>query len=155
MPGKHKNRRARRKPRPVQIRVKVVSVPAGVSHGEFLAGLDGAVVSKQLPDDWEVDIMWRNPTTQQGRSKDWQRGDWETVLTDSSPGFQTVVANAVDRQLGITPAAKRKASPTRKAPAKKKAKRKPTEKQVKAKRSAASRKGWITRRANAAKKGGA
>lgn len=153
MPGKHKNRK-RRKPRPIQVRIRRESLPRGVSPDEYWSTLREAASSGgELPDDWEVRIEWRNPTTKTGRSKDWQSNDFSQAIGESSAGFAMVVGNAIDQKisdLGIDAGPRRRKA---KKPAAKKAppKKKPLTKfEAAQKRSAASRKGWATRRAKAA-----
>jgi hypothetical protein len=160
VPGKHKNRK-RSRPRELQVKVHLaIPKQIGTEAAKVLLERNLASGYYGKAEDWGVDIEWKNPNTKVGRSREWQRGDWTTVLQDSSgsPGFAMAVRNALRAARGKAPL-KPKAKPEKQLPLfpkpKAKAKkRKPTEKQVKARRSAAARKGWKTRRANAAKKGG-
>lgn len=104
-----------------------------------------------------MEIAWRNPDTKAGRSKDWQHGEWSEVLNASTAGFKRVVTNVIKRYAGDDWGPAKKEPPAKKPPAKKAAKQKKTPvskpagtKKTKAslfqKRSAASKKGWETRR---------
>ena len=98
MPGKHKNRR---KPRPLNLKVHVVNLPEGTTKGEYLSALAEAVLTHELPDGYEVELSWKNPTTKKGRSREWQAGEFTEVLSDSaasSPGFAMAVSNAIAAQ---------------------------------------------------------
>lgn len=159
MPGKHKNRK-RNRPRRIQLSIKRLQIPAGVSNEESIKVMQRSLKSGDpLPEDWDVEISWRNPNTKVGRSKDWQSGEWSEVLQDSSgsPGFSRAVGNALRVAAG-QPIVKPKAD---KRQGNLFVKPKQTAKQTKAKpktaaavfskRSAAAKKGWATRRANQAK----
>lgn len=80
---------------PLELEIKNVSIPVGVTFRQYVDGLKGAIRSGRLPSGWKVDIAWRNPETKNGRSKNWQQGEWGEVLEASSQGFATALRNVL------------------------------------------------------------
>ncbi len=136
-------KRKKRGPNILEIKIRKVELPKGTTTAQYIAGLKRAVRTKELPEGWNVDIAWRNPNTLKGRTRNWQQGDWSTTLRESRRGFATVVNNVLRKFAGEQPTPRKKAAP-----------RKKTAAQVFKSRSAAAKKGWATRRANAAAKTG-
>ena len=103
------------------------------TRAKYLTGLKRAVRTGVMPEDWEVNLSWRNPDTKKGRTKEWQTGDFETVLAESNDGFRKAVMNILLKQGGeepLTPAqpvVKKKPAP---APAPKKKAKKPAKKKA-------------------------
>jgi hypothetical protein len=141
-------KRKGRRSNPLQINVHKVALPPGVTASEYFAGLKKAVKTKTLPDGWEVDIEWRNPATKQGATRNWQSGEWGDVLRNSRAGFATVLNRIIKAAAGDTSPepAKKKTKPAKK--------KKLPKSELKKRRSAASKKGWETRRRNAKGKQG-
>lgn len=144
-------RKARkRRSNPLQISIRKVSLPEGVTAPEYIAKLRKALRTKELPDGWEVDIAWRNPNTKKGRTKDWQQGSWGEVLQASRSGFATVVAKTLDtareRLTGQRPATVQRISAGKKAAQTRKVQKERMEALAKAKkRSDAAKKGARTK----------
>ena len=146
-----KKAKGRRRKNPLQLKIRPVSIPRGIATQEFLEVLHGAVRGGDLPDDWEVEISWRNPATKKGRSAHWQTNDFAQAISESSSGFATAVEHAIESKMEPGPA-RPKRKPTKKVPKKKAApaKSKQTKFERDVARSKAARKGWATRRAKAA-----
>jgi len=138
-----KKTRKKRGPNILEIKVRKVSLPKGTTARQYFAGLKKALRTQELPEGWEVDIAWRNPNTLKGRTKNWQQAEFTTALRESRKGFTTVVRKILAKHAGELPP----------APAKKKVDHpaKLTAAELKARRSAAAKKGWATRRARASK----
>jgi hypothetical protein len=83
--------------RRLQIKIRRIETPAGLTGKKYIAGLKRAVRTGELPEGWAVDVAWRNPDTKVGVSKDWQEGDFESVLSESSSGFKTAMMNILNR----------------------------------------------------------
>jgi len=156
-----KKARKKRGPNILEIKVRKVELPKGTTARQYFAGLKKALRTQELPEGWKVDLAWRNPNTIKGRTKNWQQAPFTTALRESRKGFTTVVRKILAKHAGELP------PPTKRAPAKDGLgwalplkKRTAAQKRVAAnqerveaqnryaQRSAASKKGWITRRAN-------
>lgn len=156
MPRKRRKKRGANR---LQIRIIKGELPAGVTTAEYVAGLRRAVRTKELPSGWNIQIAWRNPNTLQGRSKYWQEGDWEDVLSASRSGFATVVDRVLRSAEAQIPAedraeAKRKkrSEAAKKGAETKRKEKERTEKQAAAwRRSQAARKAAATRKAKGKK----
>jgi hypothetical protein len=90
-----------------------------------------SIGSGSLPEDWEIDLSWRNPETKKGRSANWQEGEFMEVVQSSSKGFTTVLKRILRQSL-----AKARREPLPRAKGKRR---------VFLGRSLANRKGWETR----------
>ncbi len=133
-----KKARKKRGPNILQIKIRKVELPPGTTARQYYAGLKKALRGGDLPEGWNVDLAWRNPHTIKGRTKDWQETDFSTAIRESRKGFATVVGKIINQHAAQLPPP----PPRKRAPA-------PAQvPDVKAKRSAASKKGWITRREN-------
>jgi hypothetical protein len=137
--------RQARGPNILEIKVRKVELPKGTTARQYFAGLKKALRTQELPEGWKVDIEWRNPNTIKGRTKNWQTAEFTKALRESRKGFTTVVKKILAKHAGELPP----------APAKKKAAAAPAQAELfapsaKEKRSAASKKGWATRRAKKA-----
>lgn len=151
----------RKKPRRIEVNISKISIPEGTTRKQYFQTLKRGLSDGELPDGWEIDIAWRNPDTKVGRSKDWQQGDWQSVLEASTEGFKQVVKNVIKRYAGDDWGGRLVREPVKKQRAKKPIAGKPKKKTPKpsqtlplttaAKRSAAAKKGWATRRKNAGK----
>ncbi len=85
----------RRKSRPVWLKFVIHETPPGASRGDVLDALREAIGSGELPDGYNVDLMWRNK-----EGADWRSGDYLTVLDESRAGgrgFDTLVHMYLDR----------------------------------------------------------
>ena len=85
---------------PLQIRIRAVSLPKGVTpekyHERLLAVIhEGAA----LPRGWNVEIHWRNPSTKVGATKQWRSDDFESAIDESRSGFVAAVSVALSRRL--------------------------------------------------------
>ena len=128
-----------RKNNKLQVKVKRVELPAGTTTAEYLKGLLRGMKTGELPEGWDVRLAWRNPDTKKGRSKNWQEGDFNQVIRESRSGFATVVRRILRAAAGDAP------EPRPKKKAKVKRPKLPAA-ELHARRSAASKKGWETRR---------
>jgi hypothetical protein len=93
-------RTKKRTANPLEINIKKVYLPPGTTGPEYLAGLKRALQTKKLPEDWVVNLEWRNPNTKSGKTKHWQSGDWNNVLRKSRSGFATVVGRVLSAAAG-------------------------------------------------------
>lgn len=93
-------KRRKRKPNILQVRIEALSVPARMKPETYLKTLLNVLGGRQeMPENLDVELHWRNPNTRQGRTKQWQSGEYTEVLTDSSSGFSSVVRRAIEGQL--------------------------------------------------------
>lgn len=146
---------------PIEFTFRKVRGPRGASQREiFRAALHKVIKGEDKP-GWEIgELGWRNPETQQGRSRDWQFDDVNSALENSSAGFKDLLIGYLEEEIeSRPPARKRKPRPAPQYKGEKYAKRKGREIERHARevsnfmrRSAAARKGWITRRRNERKR---
>ncbi len=91
--------KAKRRKNPLQIRIQVLRVPARMSPRQYVRLLLRALDTGDLPRGVKVELWWRNPATRHGATREWQSGEFTEVISESSPGFSTVVRRTLHRKL--------------------------------------------------------
>jgi hypothetical protein len=73
---------------PLEFTFRRVRGPAGATQREILQAALYKIEHGEDKPGWEIgELGWRNPETQQGRSKNWQYADVQEALGASSKGF--------------------------------------------------------------------
>jgi hypothetical protein len=99
---------------PLQISMRAISLPRGTSPKKYLTRLLQHIkTGDPLPPSWDVEISWRNPGVHSGRSKNWQTDDFESAVSESSDGFNSIVAEAIHRKLRRLPLEQERKRPSR------------------------------------------
>lgn len=84
---------------PLQLRIQVISVPKKMTPEQYLRSLLRSLETGTLPRGVNVELHWRNPATQYGRTKNWQSDEFLTAMSESSEGFTTAVHDMIVRKL--------------------------------------------------------
>lgn len=85
---------------PLQVRLKAVSVPPGVSPRRYHQRLLQFITEgKPLPRAWEVELWWRNPRTKHGVTKRWRSDSFEDAISESRSGFVSIIYDVLVRRL--------------------------------------------------------
>lgn len=85
---------------PLQIKIKVNSLPRNVSPKRFNQRLlDVIDEGADLPSSWDVEIFWRNPKTRHGLTKRWRSDDFVSAIFESRSGFVSIIRSALVRRL--------------------------------------------------------
>jgi hypothetical protein len=85
---------------PLQIKVRVNSLPKSVSPKRFLQRLMEHIKDdRPLPSLWDVEVGWRNPGTKYGLTKKWRYDDFESAVSDSREGFNALLYSALAQRL--------------------------------------------------------
>lgn len=85
---------------PLQIRVRVISLPKSVTPKAFHQRLIQVITEgRSLPWSWQVEVGWRNPGTKHGLTKKWRFDDFESAVSDSREGFNMLLHDALMRRL--------------------------------------------------------
>ena len=85
---------------PLQIKLRVESLPKSVTPKRFHQRLiqfmkDGT----ELPSKWIVNIGWRNPKTHHGKTRQWQWDDFESAVSASGDGFNSILLSVLQSRL--------------------------------------------------------
>ena len=85
---------------PLQVKLKVLSLPKGVSAKRFNQRLIEHIdEGRPLPRSWDVEISWRNPKTKHGATKRWRSDPFEDAIADSRSGFVSLMRDVLVRRL--------------------------------------------------------
>jgi len=85
---------------PIKLSLRVNSLPKNITPKRYYSRLIQFITDgRELPKSWNVEIGWRNPKTHHGLTRLWRWDDFESAVSDSREGFNSILLAVLQDRL--------------------------------------------------------